>query len=301
VLAAASETLELRGRIEPAPGRASVTVHASYAPFTASTWSDSKGRFRFRKLKPGTYTVSVLAPGQGTARHTIEVSPAFANAKGIVEAVIPFDASRDPDDAASRRHTVGVRELTIPDRARGEYENALRRLERHDVEGAIRRLERAIEIAPQFAEAWNHLGTIHYQSQRYEDAEKHFREALKQRPDFYPAVVNLGGVLLNLGKYDEALGYNLASVRMRPEDALAHSQLGMSYFFVGKDEPAVKSLKEAKRLDAGHFSNPQLVLADIYRRRGDHAAAVREWKEFIKLHPDTPLAARLREQIEKLK
>ena len=59
----------------------------------------------------------------------------------------------------------------------------------------------------------------------------------------------------------------------RPNDALANSQLGMTYFAMGKFELAEKHLKEARTLDPGHFSHPQFVLAKIYMRRSDREAA----------------------------
>ena len=55
----------------------------------------------------------------------------------------------------------------------------------------------------------------------------------------------------------------------RPMDALANVQLGVNYVNLRKPDLAVKYLKEAKRLDPGHFSTPQLALYEIYLRSGD--------------------------------
>ena len=56
---AAGTVFELTGRIHPEE-RASVTLFGDTFPFTASTLSESDGRFRFQKLRPGAYTVSVF-------------------------------------------------------------------------------------------------------------------------------------------------------------------------------------------------------------------------------------------------
>ena len=97
--------------------------------------------------------------------------------------------------------------------------------------GAIEYLKNALDLAPQFSAAWNHLGTIAYQSGEYETAEKHFREALRHDPDSYAPLVNLGGALLSLNRVEEALTINLEAVKERPDDALAHSQLGAELSF----------------------------------------------------------------------
>ena len=171
---------------------------------------------------------------------------------------------RDADGGPGfeRRARVSVRELSIPNEAWREYEEAQKALGRRDVPAAIAHLKRAVELAPDFSAAWNHLGTIAYQSGQYVEAEADFRKGLEAEPDAYAPLVNLGGVLINLAKWDEALEYNLRAVLKSPHDALANSQLGMSYFYSGQLDLAEKYLTAAKQLDPAHFSHPQMLLAD---------------------------------------
>ena len=49
----------------------------------------------------------------------------------------------------------------------------------------------------------------------------------------YEPLVNLGGVLVTLNKLDEAWKFNGFAVLERPGDALANSQMGMTYFGLG--------------------------------------------------------------------
>jgi tetratricopeptide (TPR) repeat protein len=169
------------------------------------------------------------------------------------------------------------------------------------VAGAEKHLRRAVELAPNYAQAWNHLGTIAYQTRRYEEAEKLFRRALEADQEAYEPLVNLGGVLVTLDRYDEAWKYNLHAVLRRPQDALAQSQMGMTYFGLKRLDLAEKYLLEAVRLDAGHFSHPQLLLAEIYLRRGRRAAAAGVLEDFLKRHPDWPQAEKLRDTIAELR
>src|SRR6266496_1167967 len=113
-----------------------------------------------------------------------------------------------------------------PTRSRSSCRGA----EKRDVAAAEKHLEHAVELAPQFAQAWNNLGTIAYQTRRFPLAGQRFREALRQDPAAYEPLVNLGGVLVTLHKLDEALEVNVHATLVRPHDALAHSQLGMAYF-----------------------------------------------------------------------
>ena len=301
ILAAAERQFELRGRVEAAPGPAVVLLQGATLPFASNARSDSKGRFRFRGVPPGSYTLTVLVPGRGEVQQTVEVSPSLADGDRRVDVTILFPSNATEREALERQHKVSLRQLRIPDSARREFAESERLLGKQDVAGAIRRLERAVQIAPQFADAWNQLGVIAYQSRRYTDAETFFRKALEQEPGAFAPVVNLGGVLLNLERHDEALKYNLYAVSARPGDALANVQTGMNYYFLGQPDVALKYLLEAKRLDPSHFSHPQLFLAEIYTRRLDRPAAIAELEDFLKRHPDAPAAQKARADLAELR
>ena len=153
----------------------------------------------------------------------------------------------------------------------------------------------------QFATAWNNLGTIAYQTRRFPLAEQRFRQSLKQDPTAYEPLVNLGGVLITLHKLDEALEVNVHATMTRANDALANSQLGMTYFELGQFDSAVKYLERARKLDAAHFSHPQLFLAEIHLRRGQKGEAATVLEDFLQHHPDYPQAEKMRQNIVELR
>ncbi len=294
---APERTFEVAGTIEPEM-QASVSLHGATTPFSTSALSDSRGRFRFTRVAAGQYTLSVFVPAYGQKRMTIDVGPSSADEKGRYSVLVRFDHEVPRETLGGK---VSMAELAVPERARKQYQEAQKRLEKRDIDGAIERLEKAVAIAPRFVAAWNNLGTIAYQTRRYPDAEKYFRKALSVDPNAFEPLVNLGGVLLTLEKNDEAYHYNLYSVLKRPQDALANSQLGMNYFALGKADLAEKYLLEARHLDPGHFSHPQLLLAEIYLRRHDSAQAAAILEEFLRFHPDWPSAVRIRDAIARLR
>jgi tetratricopeptide (TPR) repeat protein len=292
---------ELRGRLVP-PSPASVWVHDAASPFEKTILADPQGRFRFQHLPPGTYTLGVFVPGRGEKRQTIEVGPSHADRKHRIQLVLQLrDSDLETQDALRRDALVSTRELAIPQRAWHEYDEACKKLASKDAAGAAARLERAVALAPGFTEAWNRLGTIAYQTREYPRAEHCFRQALQAEPAAFEPLVNLGGVLINLGQYQEALKYNRHAVLRRPHDALANSQLGMTYFYLDQLDLAERYLQTAVHLDPAHFSHPQLMLAEIHLRRKQPAAAARELEEFLHYHPDWPQAARVRQTIARLR
>ena len=292
---------ELSGQVRP-EGTASLTLFGATTPFHAFTISEDSGRFLFRKLEAGAYTLAIYVPGRGEARKTVEIGPGTADGHGRV---VVRRELRDSDfvygDIVRQEHSVSASELAIPDKAFREYQEAQKSLGKRDAAAAVKHLEQAVTVAPQFANAWNELGTIAYQTQQFARAEECFREALKQDPKAYEPLVNLGGVLVTVHKLDEAWKFNGFAVLERPGDALANSQMGMTYFGMGDLDRAVTYLEKARRLDPAHFSHPQLLLAEIHLRRNEPAAAADSLEDFLAHHPDWPQAAKMRETIDGLR
>jgi Tfp pilus assembly protein PilF len=288
----AQRLYHLSGRITP-ESKAVVSVFGVLTPFHGEVLADSRGRFRFRNLLAGEYTVAVFVPGEGELRQTVEVGPGTVDAKGRIAIVISIESISK--EALHEHATVSTHELSVPESARREYAEAQKNLARREIASAVLHLEKAVEIAPQFSAGWNNLGTIAYQTREYSRAEEHFRKALDEDAGSFEPLVNLGGVLLTEGKLDEALKYNVYAVLSRPKDALANAQLGMNYFAIGNLDLSEKHLELAKRIDPSHFSFPQLTLAQIHMRRNRPRAAAGEFRDFLQRHPDAPEAARVRE------
>lgn len=293
VLLAGQGQYTIDGKLTP-PALGSVGLSGATTPFHKSTLSNAGGLFRLKGIEEGTYTLSVFVPNRGEVRQTVVVSPSTADSRRRVRVVVSMEGDLlEREDSAN----ISVRSLSIPEKAKREYLQAHKDLERRDSEAAERRLLAAVEMAPQYGEAWNFLGTLAYQTQRYSLAEEQFRKALDADNTLYAPLVNLGGVLLNLGKPREALAYNQHAVLRRPGDALAHSQLGMTHFELNQLTEAEKHLREAIRLDPAHFSNPQIFLAELLVRKGDAGGAVKVLESFLEQYPGHPAAAELRKRM----
>lgn len=290
---------QVNGRLAPA-ARTAVVLNGVTAPFERSTLSDSGGHFRFDRLPAGTYTLTAVAGVRGEVRETVEIGPGTADAKRRVDVKLVLGEDRVEADRRSGRGVVAARDLAVPAAAIKEQAAARQALATHDTAGAVTHLRRAVEIAPGLSAAWNQLGTIAYQTGEYAEAEQDFRRALEADAEAFEPLVNLGGVLLNLERPQEALRYNQSAVERRPNDALANSQLGMSWFYSGNPGQAERYLAAAKRLDPAHFSQPQLLLAEIYLRRNERAAAIGELEDLLRRHPDAARATQIRATIAQL-
>ena len=301
VHALGEQQYELRGKVVQTNGKRFkevlpvVFLQGTSEPYTTQTRADSGGKFKFKELLPGLYTLIIAVPMWGDLQRTIEIGPSESDSAGRIKRTFRVDRKYSRPNV----NTVSIQQLSVSRKAQREYTTARKRLEKRDVPGAIEHLKRAVELSPQFTAAWNQLGTIAYLSKEPQKAEEYFREALRQEADSYPPLVNLGGALLAQDKVEESHSMNLRAVEMRPDDALAHSQLGRSYFALSELDHAQRHLKQAKALDPKHFSFPQLVLAQIYELKSDSLSLMRELEEFLKFHPDSKRVPELTEWLER--
>ncbi len=295
-------TLELLGQIETEPGVrlkgffSNVVLRGAYHPFSLKTVTNLGGRFKFKQIPAGTYVLTVMTPRHGSSSRTIAVTTSFADSKGQVHTSIQMNLNQTRLDSR-----ISVAELAVPEKAWKEYQKAQAELSKSHTDAAVTHLKRALKAAPEFPTALNTLGTICYQIGKFKEAEAYFRQALDLDPDLYPPLVNLGGALLSLGQFEEALQVNLRAREQRPSDPLAQSQLGLSYEGLGEWDKAITSLRQAKRLEPAHFSNPQLSLARLLLKQGWLEASVKEYEEFLSLHPDSSYAEGVRQFIESVR
>lgn len=290
----------LDAEVVPPVADATVSLFAVDAPYRAES-RVRFGDFRFKRLPAGVYTIVVTDERWGETRRTVAVSESLADERGRVSIVFPLRrTSRERSRTIAEQSAVSVRELSVPGEARAELRRAAQALERRDSAAAVERLARAVEIAPDLVVAWNDLGSIANQQRRHADAERYFRRAREIAPDEFEPLVNLGGVLLAEGKYAEALLVNAEAVEMRPDDALAQAQLGINYFRIAEYGLALKHLIEAKRIDPGHFTHPQLFLAEIHELLGRRGLAIRELRDLATRYPDFEAGRRARRALEAL-
>ena len=305
-VAEAADRLELRGELFSGPEqriesvRVLVVLSGAVKPYSARTWADRQGRFKFRKVPTGTYHLSILVRGNDVHWRTVEVTPAFADEKGVVREAITLKLEKPSSRSHGPESTVSVARLSVSNSARKEFRRAENQLRKQNVEAAVRHLEKAVTLAPSYVAALNELGTIYYQRQSYEKAARYFQEALAQDSKAHAPRVNLAAALFSLGRFSDAVQLNRQALLARPDDALANSQLGFCYFSLGQLERARMFLLRAKSLDPSHFSLPQLTLAEIYLRKGEKQAAILEMEDFLARHPDSDLKPKIEERLKQL-
>jgi tetratricopeptide (TPR) repeat protein len=135
---------------------------------------------------------------------------------------------------------------------------------------AFREFTTAINLKPDYAEAYQGLGMIFYKSHMYYLAIEAFKKAILllseadrfRHPENARANYHLGRSFYELGMYRDANAVFALTSSIEPENAEAHYYLGMCYEHLGEDEQCIHSIRTSAKL--GHKQ------AQIFMRSQPH-------------------------------
>ena len=137
---------------------------------------------------------------------------------------------------------------------------------------AAARFHRAIELKPDFAEAYNNLGNVFKAGQKLAEAANCFRQAAAIKPDQAEPYNNLGNILREQGHLDEAAACFRQALQRKPDFVKARCNLGNALAEHGKLEEAAECFRQVLQLEPNH-AEAHNDLGSALEELGDFAAA----------------------------
>ena len=121
----------------------------------------------------------------------------------------------------------------------------------HDANAAIRCFDKALNLNPNYVEAWVRKGVTLLDIGEDYDAQVCLNKAVKLSPKSFKARYNRGKCLLKLKYYDEAILDFLQAVSIKPKHAASHEYLAEGFRAIGEDELAQQHQDIADALRGG--------------------------------------------------
>lgn len=119
---------------------------------------------------------------------------------------------------------------------------------------------------------------------RLDEAEAAAREALARDPAFAPARFGLGQIARRRGDHAAAVEHFRAAVAADPRHLWALHGLGGELRDLDRFDEAETALERALTIDPRFFP-ARIGLAQVARRRGDHAAALEQYRAVLEIEP----------------
>ncbi len=119
------------------------------------------------------------------------------------------------------------------------YSEAQQAQAAHLDETAIADYQRILKLSPGLAPAYNNLGRLFYNLDRYPEAVITLQRGLALAPEMHPAQIMLGASLFKLGRFSEALPLLQAGASAMPDDRFAHVTLAQTLIGLNRLPEAV--------------------------------------------------------------
>ncbi len=162
------------------------------------------------------------------------------------------------------------------------YSQGLGMLSRDDYARALGFFERAVEVDPNYAEAWYQAGFSYGMLGRHQDALKASKQAARLRPDWAETYVNIGASSFALGGYKEAAEAYKQATKLDANNADAHYALGLSLNRLNRTDEEILAYKRTVALKPDHANAfEQLGVAYFKQKRyGESVSAFEQLKTY---------------------
>ena len=198
--------------------------------------------------------------------------------------------------------------------------------QRREFDKALKEFQIAIELSPDYADAFHNLGTLYEQTGDLNRAEQNYLLSIKRDSKFSPPHNGLCSVYIRRGQFEKAIeeakkalkldpasedaAYNMGLAHARkketpealkafrlatdinPNSFLSHNEMGKVYLVEGKYEEAIIRFKVALEVNA-NFSDAWKNLAFAQYQTGDLAKALQAAKASVTSDPKSAAARKI--------
>jgi len=197
--------------------------------------------------------------------------------------------------------TISANIAKAPKKAMDAFKKAQKELtkEKVDYSKVAKNLQKALEIYPEFAEAWQFLGETRLMEEKETEARDAFRRAIEADPRYLPPYATLGELELRANHIEEAAQLTGRAIELNPFDVGSQYLHAIAQYYLGETGKAEQSIQrvqessEAERYPASHR-----LLGSIYSERGEYAAAAEQFQRFLKTGPPENEAEEVRKILD---
>ncbi len=266
--------------------------------YQAETSTDIQGKFDFDGLPNSTFRLTIEGQGFRTYDSFIDIS-----VSKMAYEMITLRLDRDPDakpvPPEGPKGAVNARIAKIPPDARKEFDLGKARMQAQDGPSSLPHFQKAIDLYPNYAEAYQLMGVVNLETGKFADAEPQLAKATEIEPKLTTAFFALGVCRNQMAKYAEAETALARGLKLDPNSADGHYHIAEAYWNLGRfddSEPhARKSLELKPDMAPAH-----VLLGNSMLRKRDAPGALKEFKEYLRLAPQGEFAPATRAAVERL-
>jgi tetratricopeptide (TPR) repeat protein len=195
---------------------------------------------------------------------------------------------------------ISASSLSAPKAAKKAVENGEKAFKKKDYIKAEEFYKSALQIYPEYAEAWLDLGLIYQQQQSNKEAINAFEKAIANDKLFIRPYFSLAQMAAKEKNWQEAADDTNKLLTLDPITFPEGYFLNaLAYYNLGNLDLAEKSALHGQRIDINNrIPELNLILAQVLEKKNDAAGAIEAMKKYLKAVPNAPDAPRIRSRVQ---
>jgi Flp pilus assembly protein TadD len=290
------------GRELPSPVLVTIRSHGA---ILYNTYTDNEGHFGVNGLPSGVFHIAISEDAYQPFEQEVRIDSVTSATMQIVNVfLVPKKIVKDTDTASAKGENVHLIDTTklnqqVPKPARKEYEKGVKSDVAGKADDAIRHYARAVDLAPDYYQARNNLGSAYLTKSDFSHAQDQFERVIKENPTDASAYFNLANLYLLKSQYQPCEDWVEKGLRREPDSAFGHFLQGSLYARTGRSGDGESALRRSLELDP-FMSKSHLALVNLYLQQKRSADAASELRLFLKNFPEDPFAPKAKQVLEKL-
>ena len=164
-------------------------------------------------------------------------------------------------------------------------QNTISEEKQKEYEESIEHYTKAIDIKPDFANAYNNRGNAYGDKGDYDLAIEDYTKAIQFNPNYAEAYNNRGIAYGDKGDYDRAIEDYTKAIQLNPNDAETYYNRGNAYGDKGDYDLAIEDYTKAIQLNP-NYAEAYNNRGNAYGDKGDYDRAIEDYNEAIQRNPN---------------
>lgn len=266
----------------------------------AEAFTNERGEADLRGTAPGSYVVTVSSPALIEAvEQRFDLMPRETTRYLFVN--VRFRPPEGTDTQAAGAPMVGVWALKVPKQAREQYDRGDAASRFQDWDAARKHFAAAVDLYPDYASAYNNLGTALMNLGQRAEGQKAFAKAVEIDPLMLSAQMNLARTFVSNGGYAQAEPALLAVASAEPHNAEALTLLAFCQLNLDKPAAALENARKVHELPHDRFAMAHFLAARLLEAQQHASEAIAEYELFLREAPTHAKANVARRALESLR
>jgi len=198
--------------------------------------------------------------------------------------------------------TVSASALNAPEPARKAYGKGVNAMTDEKWPAAQKNFEKAVEIDPDYAQAWSDLGQVLKKQSKPTEARAAWEKAVQSDPKYIKPYIQLTMLDLEEKRPEDAIAIGGKAVAMNP---LEFPELYFFYAVANYNQKhldvAEVNARRATELDKNHeVPRAEILLATVLIAKGDRNGALQHFRKYLEIVPKAPDADQIKRAIAQL-